>query len=165
MSFDGGPVQPTGDPVKLTVRWKDGDKTTVKRAEDLLYNVKSKQPMKHQYWVFCGSIEDPEYEIPYLADVTGNIVTTFHDNATVLDNPSEGGSDDDLLSINPEVCPKPGTPITLIFEAGPKQPKKEGDETGKAEPEPDAIPDPSANSPETIPAPDPGPPPPPETGR
>jgi len=126
VDFQGENMTPTGDPVKVTVRWKEGDHERTVRAEDLLKNVKANKPMAHQYWVFCGSVEDPQNEdTPYLADLAGNIITTYHDSATVIDNPSEGGADDDLLSINGDVCPPPGTPITLILEPAPKpEPEK-----------------------------------------
>jgi len=113
-------LPPTGDPVKISVRWtKDGKERTV-RAEDLLYNVKAKRTMKHQYWVFSGSIMDANSKTPYIADVAGNLVTTYNDAATVIDNPTEAGVDDDMLEINGKVCPKPGTKVTLILEPGPK---------------------------------------------
>jgi len=111
---------PTGDRVKISARWTENGNTRIVRAEDLLYNVKHKRAMEHQYWIFCGSVMDPQRDQPYLADLTGNIVTTFNDPATVIDNPSEAGMDDDMLEINAKVCPAPGTKVTLIIEPAPK---------------------------------------------
>ena len=126
VDFQGEDMTPTGDPVKISVRWKEGDNVRTVRAEDMLYNIRKEAPMAHQYWIFCGSVEDPENpENPYLADLAGNIITTYHDAATVIDNPAEGGVDDEMLTINGEVCPKPGTPVTLILEPGPKPKPKE----------------------------------------
>ena len=111
---------PTGDPVKISVRWTEDGKERTVRAEDLLYNVKTKRAMKRQYWVFSGSIMDANSEKPYIADLAGNLVTTYNDAATVIDNPTEAGVDDDMLEVNGKICPKPGTKVTLILEPAPK---------------------------------------------
>jgi hypothetical protein len=120
VAFQGEDRMPTGDPVKMSVRWKDGDKTKTVRAEDLLLNVRDKRPMKPQTWVFCGSAMDPQSPKPYLADMVGNIIVTYHDAATVIDSPGEGGADDEVLEVNGKTCPPVKTPVTLIIEPAPK---------------------------------------------
>jgi hypothetical protein len=51
------------------------------------------------------------------AQVEGNIVTTYHDPATILDNPSDGGGDDTVYGVNSALVPRVGTPVTLTLRA------------------------------------------------
>jgi len=136
VSYGDGKKPPTGPPVRISVRWDVDGETKRVRAEDLLYDVKNEKPMEHQDWVFCGSVENPDGEISYVADITGNIITTYNDPTTVIDNPSKGGDDDELLEINGKVCPEPGTLVTLILEPGGEDAEeKDADETPQETPD------------------------------
>ncbi len=122
---------PQGPPVTVRVEWKDGEgKTVSRRAEELILNIKTKQPMEETDWVFVGSRfvrdEDRGKEV-YAAALTGAVITTYHDPTTVLDNPHATGGDDTLFVVNQKLVPPAGTPVRVVVE-----PKKSTD----APPEP-----------------------------
>ena len=68
-------------------------------------------------WIFVGSrIHDGLFD----AQVEGNIVTTYHDPATIIDNPLDSGGDDTVYGVNSRLVPRVGTPVTLTLRpAGP----------------------------------------------
>ena len=118
LRFQGDPAQPTGDSVIVTVAWTDSAGKHVEvRGEDAVMDMRTHRPMPHTPWVFVGSrIHDGVFD----AQVEGNIVTTYHDPATIIDNPLDGGADDTVYVVNTALVPPVGTPVTLTLRpAGP----------------------------------------------
>ena len=121
----GGKLE--GDLVYIYVRWKDPKtkKWVIYRGEDLVYNIKTKKTMRRSGWVFTGSkFEKYTYKTPegktitkevFLASYAGNLVTTYHDPAAILNNPMETGGDDTLYYANYLALPPRGYPVELIF--------------------------------------------------
>ena len=136
--FQGDATRPRGDLVDLFVEWQEGGQAKRVRAEDLVYNVKAKRPMKHTPWVFVGSElvkeEETDKQI-YMANVEGSIATTYHDPYTVFDNPLPDGVDDTAYEVNGKVVPQKGTKVKLIIVARPK-PAEEGGRSGRPAPKP-----------------------------
>jgi hypothetical protein len=81
----GDPNPPQGDSVEIRVSWRDSTGNLVEvRAEDMLIDQRTGKPMAATPWIFVGSrIRDGMFE----AQLEGNIVTTFHDPATVIKLP------------------------------------------------------------------------------
>lgn len=116
----GGRQGPAGPPVVVWVQWKDArGRTVLRRAEDLILNVKTKKPMERAGWVFVGSRfvpgEKPGEEL-YAAALTGAVITTYNDPTAVLDNPRPTGQDDTCFAVNESVVPPVGTPVQVIVE-------------------------------------------------
>ena len=120
---DGSYRAPTGDPVEVEVRWRDpsgGER--VARAEDWIWDEKLQQTMPRAAWVFTGSLLQPVPgsgdAVSFAADYVKSLVTTYHDSTSILENPSEDGTDDNLYFSNDKAVPQVGTPITATFRRG-----------------------------------------------
>jgi hypothetical protein len=104
--------RPEGDPVTAWVRWGKGESAQKWRAEDLVWNVHEAKPMRHVEWVFSGS---QVINGSFMAQVEGQIITTYHDPFSILDNPLEDGADDTVYEVYKDRMPPPGTPVELIL--------------------------------------------------
>jgi hypothetical protein len=115
LRFQGDKDTPTGDSVEVTVAWTDSTGKRVEvRGEDAILDLRTNQSMQRTHWVFVGSrVANGQFE----AQVDGNIITTYHDPATIIDNPLEGGGDDTVYGVNSALVPKVGTPVTLTVRA------------------------------------------------
>lgn len=127
----GGEEAPRGDPVDLFVEWEEGGKRYRVPAEDMVYNVHTKRRMEGQSWVFTGSRHvkgrnsntGQEVDI-YLANATGTVITTFRDQASVLDNASRFSRDDTSYVTNEAVAPPRNTPLCLVAMPQGKGPEE-----------------------------------------
>jgi hypothetical protein len=134
--FQGDPDRaPTGSPVIVKVRWKDGDKRRTVRAENLCWNIIDKRTMAKTPWVFVGSRiqKDPDTgRRTYWADVEKSVITVFRDPYSVLDLPLALGANDEAYVVNKRIVPKKGTACTVILEPGPKsEPPAKNPEGGR----------------------------------
>jgi len=117
---------PEGPRVHVYVQWKEGDREVRKRAEELLFDTRSEQPMKSGGWVFLGSrfaVDERTGEEVYVADITRNIISIWHSfrGNTILDNPHAGGMYDDTYVPRTDVLPEGGTPVEVVFATKPQE--------------------------------------------
>ena len=116
-----------GPTVIIHVEWVEDKKTKKVRGEDLLYNVKTKKPMKHVAWIYTGSRmvydldgEDEDAMIP-LAYTTNDIVALSHvDPSTLFINPLLESEEENLYKKNDDLLPELGTSVKLIIEVNRK---------------------------------------------
>ncbi|MBI5215017.1 MAG: hypothetical protein HY960_04640 [Ignavibacteriae bacterium] len=113
VEYQGDPSTPQGDSVEIWVTWKHENNDITVRAEDLIWDVKQSTSMEHTPWVFVGS---KMVEGRFMADQEKSLITTFHDPFTIFDNPLQGGSNDELYTVNEKLVPKKGTPVTLTIK-------------------------------------------------
>ena len=79
--------------------------------------------MRPLEWIFVGSQINGD---TFMADVEGQLVTTYRDPLSLLDNPLELQSNDDTIyEVNPRLMPAIGTPVEIEFadprvEAAPR---------------------------------------------
>ncbi|MBI2192099.1 MAG: hypothetical protein HYU36_08955 [Planctomycetes bacterium] len=117
VEFQGQQKTPTGDLVYLVVEWQRDGKAVSYRAEDLIWNVYEKNPMKRTGWVFVGSrlMKHPATgELLFVASQERNIAATFHDPFAILDHPLDTGADDTVYEAHTKLLPEAGTPARLI---------------------------------------------------
>lgn len=108
IEFQGAPEKPCGDPLRITISWKENGKKVICSPEQLVLNIYDKKIMKKADWVFTGSkIMDGQY----MAQVEGSIVAIYHDPFAIIDNRSIEGSDDTHFHANKNILPPVGTPI------------------------------------------------------
>jgi len=113
LETQGQARRPEGDPVRVWVEWGEGDAKQRWRAEDLIWNGPAERTMEHVDWVFAGS---KVVNGTFMASVEGQLITTYRDPFTILDNPLDAGSDDTVYFSYPDRLPAEGTPVTLILE-------------------------------------------------
>lgn len=118
---DGAVQAPTGDGVRVALRWTDAaGEAREARAEDWVWDVPAGRAMEHAAWIFAGSYErsrrDGSGGTRYAADSVGSLVAIYHDASAVLENPWPG-ADDTRYHANVHAVPPVGTPLTLRFSA------------------------------------------------
>lgn len=102
--------RPEGDQVEVWIEWQRDGKPVKVRAESLVQNVTTDRPMANTGWVFLGS---RIHEGKLVADLEGNIITTYHDPFAILENPLPSVVNDELLTANAAVVPPVGTAVRL----------------------------------------------------
>lgn len=118
LAYQGDPHTPRGDSVEVWVKWKNGDRDTSVRGEDLVWDIPRNRHMEHTPWVFVGSIMS---DGKFMADVEKSLITTYHDPLTILDNPLTTGGDDTLYRVNEDLVPAKGTPVEVRIKALSKE--------------------------------------------
>jgi hypothetical protein len=118
---------PSGTPVKITLEYKDKDKTVRVPAQQWVRNIKSKKDLDTD-WVFAGSalIQDPfqKGKEPYYAANDGDVICISNFDTALLDVPFNSPKDNDDLAFeaHTERIPALETPVLVILE--PVLPKK-----------------------------------------
>jgi hypothetical protein len=115
------PMLPNGDPVEIWVEWTAGDQQRRVRAEQLVYSEVTKTTLSEGPWVYTGSVFIPENNA-FLADLNGALIGFVHRGAPVIDSPrslTQGPYESNRL--NPALNLKPGTSVTLIVKALPRE--------------------------------------------
>jgi hypothetical protein len=111
---------PTGPKVMLTLSWEEDGKAVTHRAEDLVVNRATGEPMPRVGWVFLGSrfaTDDMRGGEVYVADITKDVISVWHSykGNAILDNPLPAGMHDDVYVPNTPLLPERGTPVRLLF--------------------------------------------------
>jgi hypothetical protein len=118
-SRDRKVLPPQGMPINVYIEWKGEDGETVRaRAEDLVYNAKTRKQMERGKWVYVGSRFERDHgtdKTNYLADLTGDLVATYSWVTTVVDNTTSEGSDDTNYYCYTPRIPEIGTKVDLVF--------------------------------------------------
>jgi len=106
-------VRLPGDPVTLEIRWKLDRKEIRKRAEELVYNTKTKSILRKGNWVYNGSfLEDGSF----LAQREGSIVSLVTDPEALINNTGPGHDDDTIWTPNTKSLPPADVPVEFIIK-------------------------------------------------
>ncbi len=123
----GADIPPTGTTFLLSVEWEEDGKTKKVRAEELIYNVKTKKPMPPVAWIYSGSrvipdldSDDEDAMIPH-AYMSNHIVALKQtDGSALFQNPLPESVEENLYKKNDDLLPELGTPVKLIIEVNRK---------------------------------------------
>ena len=123
----GADIPPTGTTFLLSVEWEEDGKTKKVRAEELIYNVKTKKPMPPVAWIYSGSrvipdldSDDEDAMIPH-AYMSNHIVALKQtDGSALFQNPLPESVEENLYKKNDYLLPELGTPIKLTIEVNRK---------------------------------------------
>ncbi len=115
----------TGTSVLVFVEWSVNSETKRVRAEDLLYNTRTKKPMQHVAWIFSGSREIPDLDsedqdatIPQAFVGNDIIALNYIDGSALFQSPIP--SEESPYKKNPEVLPPLGTSVKVTIEVNQK---------------------------------------------
>lgn len=111
---------PEGGRLRIWVEWKDGDKDRREPAETFVLDVLSGKPMEVKPWVFTGSREvfnPAEGKMTLGVLNTKNLIALYHNDATVLVQPSSLAKDPHQFKVNKPAVPREGTPVRIVLEA------------------------------------------------
>lgn len=101
------------DSFLIFVEWSNADKSTKRRAEELIWNDATKKPMRYTSWKFKGSPIYPNGQLA--AEFEGTLISTY-EMATILENNLPTRYDDTLYFINEKTAPPVGTEVQLIIQ-------------------------------------------------
>jgi hypothetical protein len=116
--FHIDPALPEGDPVEIWVEWEDAGAHRKVRAEQLVFNQKSKRTLSEGPWVYTGSAFTRDSNAFFLADLDGTLIGFVHSPSPLIDSPRplvEGEYGENRL--NPSLNLKPGTNVVLTVRA------------------------------------------------
>ena len=114
------PVAPQGDPVEIWVEWTSGSDRKRVRAEQLLFDKRTNQPLPEGPWVYTGSsFLGPRY----LAELDGVLIGFVHSPSPIIENPRAGAVNAyGSVVFNKSLGLPPNTPVTLFVRALPASP-------------------------------------------
>ena len=110
--YQGDPITPKGDRVRIWVEWEADSQTKRYRAEDLVFNRIKESHMEYTDWIFTGSRVNNGV---FMAQAVGTLITTFRDPDAIIDNPLPDGADDTVYIVNSRIAPPKGTAIRMII--------------------------------------------------
>ena len=117
------PTPPTGTEFLIYAEWKVGDKAKKVRAEDLIFNVKTKKPMSRVAWIYSGSrvvadldSDDEDAMMPQAFMSNDLVALKRFDASALFQNPLLESEEENIYKKNEALMPKLGTPITLTIE-------------------------------------------------
>ena len=109
-----------GDKLKISVEWKDGDKSRTEPIESFIIDEEKKKPMEKVNWIYAGSKQGYVPEIDAMAPMvvsTKNILGLYQGDPTPLIANPEPLMVGHRYKANKELLPKEGTPVRIIIEA------------------------------------------------
>ncbi len=118
-SFPEGPRQLLpGDTVTIEVTWTIGRRQMRRRAEELVYNRRTKSAMSRGDWVYNGS---RLLDGGFAAQRDGSIVSLITDPDALVNNPRPDRGNDDNWTVNKTGLPPLNSPVrvTLRLAATP----------------------------------------------
>ncbi len=110
---------PTGDKLRISVEWKEGEKTRKDPIEAFVLDTKTGKPMEPVAWVFTGSKEGfvPDLErTDLLVKQSKNLVALVQIDPTVLVMNPVLDAAGHRYKANKNLLPKEGIPVRIIFE-------------------------------------------------
>ena len=117
------PTPPKGTTVVITAKWGAGDTAKRVRAEELIFNVKTQQPMPPVAWVYSGSrvvpdldSEDEAATMPQAFMSNDIVALRLFDASALFQNPLPESAAENIYKKNAALLPEGGTPITLTIE-------------------------------------------------
>lgn len=112
LRYQGDPLTPKGDRVRIWVEWDADNQIKRHRAEELVFNRVKQSHMAHTDWVFTGS---RMHNGVFMSQAVGTLITTFRDPDAIIDNPLPEGADDTVYIVNSQIAPPKGTDIRMII--------------------------------------------------
>lgn len=108
-----------GDKLKISVEWKDGEKTRTEPIEAFILDEETKKPMEKAGWIFAGSKEGfvPEIDAMGLMVVSSkNLMGLYQGDPTPLITNPTPIITGHRYKANRQLLPKEGTPVKIIME-------------------------------------------------
>ena len=110
----------TGGKLKISVKWKDGDKEIAHPIEKFVLDEETKKPMENVQWLYQGSKEGfvPETgDMGLIVQSTKNLMGLYQgESAPLITNPLPLMTGH-RYKVNKALLPKEGTALTIVMEA------------------------------------------------
>ncbi len=106
-------VRLPGDKITLELRWNEKGKETRKRAEELVFNNKTKAVLRRGSWVYTGSLFDGQ---SFLAQREGSVVSLVTDPEALINNTGPGHDNDTIWTPNTNNLPPADVPVEVVIK-------------------------------------------------
>ncbi len=109
----------TGDKLKISVQWKDGDKERSEPIETFIQDLETKKQMETPGWIFQGSKEGfvPELgDMGLLVLANKNLIGLYQGEGSCLLTNSAPLMSGHRYKANKELLPKAGTPVKIVMQ-------------------------------------------------
>ena len=128
LSRQGDPAKPQGDPVIISVQWKEKGQLKSEPIEKWVMVVAQGgsrmmppsgpklqgKTMDPTNWTFTGSMFGQDGA--FMAQVEKSIVAIYHDPVALIDNPLDEGGNNRVWFVNEGKTPPVGTEVTVIIK-------------------------------------------------
>ena len=105
-----------GDAVTILLKWTADGKEVTCRAEELIYNLRTKAVAPAGDWTYNGSMFEQN---KFLADDEKSFVALVTDPTALINNPRPGHDDDQIWSVAKGKVPAKDTPVEVSIELKP----------------------------------------------
>lgn len=118
----------TGDPVEITVAWKQGETARQAPLEEFISDKETKAAMAQGPWIYTGSAL---YKKRFLAQTEGSIIALVIDPSALINNPRPGNRDDSIWMVQTKKTPPVGTPVEVTIKFRKEKAEKNAEENAK----------------------------------
>ncbi len=112
LTAQGDPREPKGDTAEIWVQWKRQDEVVLHRAEELVWNAFTEQPMQKTPWIFSGG---RLINNQLTAQKFHNVIAVYRDPDSLFNHALPGGTDDRTYRANTDLVPPKGTKVKIII--------------------------------------------------
>lgn len=116
-----------GNKMSIQVNWKSGGAEKHARAEDLIFNTKSKSPMSHEGWIYNGS---KVLGGTFIAQRDGSIVSIISDPLALANCRQPDRDNDEIWFVNTNAIPPLNEKVEVTFQL---ESPRENSNSGKKE--------------------------------
>jgi hypothetical protein len=110
-----------GDKITLTLKWRAKGKEFQLRAEELVFNTKTKGVLRRGNWVYTGSFLDDH---SFVAQREGSIVSLITDPEALINNTGLGHDDDSIWTVNTNRLPPVDVRAEVIIKLVKVRPER-----------------------------------------
>jgi len=103
----------SGDTFTIELNWKNADGEKHPRAENLIFNSKSKSPMSKEGWIYNGS---KVIDGTFIAQRDGSIVSIISDSLALANCRQPERDNDEIWFVNTNAVPPLNTKMEVTFK-------------------------------------------------
>ena len=105
----------SGDKFTIEVSWKNGDAEKRNRAEDLIFDSKSKSTMSGNGWIYNGS---KVIDGKFIAQRDGSVVSIISDSLALANSLQSDRDNDEIWFVNTNAIPPLNAKVRVTFKLG-----------------------------------------------
>ncbi len=105
-----------GKGVTIEVTWDEKGAVVRRNAEELVYNIETRLPMKKPRWVYNGSRVSNGV---FLAQEEGSIISLITDISALVNSETEGHDNDKIWTVNTNGLPPVNVPLRVTIRRQP----------------------------------------------
>lgn len=124
-------VNPSGDPVTVSVIYKKDGKQIERPISDFVFNERTKKPLGRSDFVFSGSrVVKADGKAHFAADIDGTVLSLVSFGSELMAYPIAASDSNELIEwvVHSKVMPEEATSVVIRLRPGKRTAKREQDE-------------------------------------